>query len=691
MAIKGSGPLARRRTWVLLCALAVAAIAAAGFGYYRVESARIRREKADELHAIGSLKIAQITRWREERIQDASILAASPLFRAAVIHSPGSAGLRRQLQDELELVYKQNKIYADVFVVDRDARVLYSVRPTPPQLDNQTILAIRQALTRPTPVLGELYRAHDGLVHLDIATAVRDETGHPMVVVLSTDAAEYLFPTIQSWPTASRTAETLLVRRDGEDVLFLNDLRHRAHTALSLREPLSDARRPAIQAVLGIQGSFLGKDYRWVKVLADLAPVPGTNWYLVSKVDTSEILSELHYRAIVTLLLAAALSLSVTGIAAYSYRTQQAEERQRAAALLSASQENLEEAQRISHIGSWRWNLETDTAEWSEEAYRIFGITPRALTEHGASTLDLIHPDDRERVKQLRIDAMNGTGAYELTYRIVLPDGTEKTVHALAEVVRDANGKPIIAHGTVQDVTERKRMEEALQQRNAELIRFTYTVSHDLKSPLVTIRTFLGFLEQDMRQNDAERVSTDLGHMRRAAEKMALLLDELLELSRVGRKMNLAEDIPLQALVAEAVDLVSGRVAQRGVTIQVTDAPILLHGDRVRLLEVFQNLLDNAVKFMGDQPDPRVDVGVEESGSDIVVFVRDNGLGIDPRHKDKLFGLFEKLHPGTEGTGIGLALIKRIVEVHGGRIWAESAGPGQGATFRFTLAKLKRL
>ena len=113
-------------------------------------------------------------------------------------------------------------------------------------------------------------------------------------------------------------------------------------------------------------------------------------------------------------------------------------------------------------------------------------------------------------------------------------------------------------------------------------------------------------------------------------------------------------------------------------------------GDRPRLVEIFQNLVDNAVKYMGDQPEPFVEIGVETSGGKPVFYVRDNGIGIDPRHIDRLFGLFEKLHAGTEGSGIGLALVRRVVEVHGGKVWAESAGVGTGTTVRFTLGGARR-
>jgi signal transduction histidine kinase len=175
---------------------------------------------------------------------------------------------------------------------------------------------------------------------------------------------------------------------------------------------------------------------------------------------------------------------------------------------------------------------------------------------------------------------------------------------------------------------------------------------------------------------------------------MSRLLEELLDLSRVGRKMNPLEDASLQSLVHDAMDLVAGQIAQRGVKIDVTDEVMVLHCDRARLVGVFQNLIDNAVKFMGNQAKPHVEIGVETTvdrgNGEPVVFVRDNGMGIDPRHQHRVFGLFEKIDPASSGTGMGRALVKRIVEAHGGRIWVESGGVGLGTTFRFTLARMRR-
>ena len=232
---------------------------------------------------------------------------------------------------------------------------------------------------------------------------------------------------------------------------------------------------------------------------------------------------------------------------------------------------------------------------------------------------------------------------------------------------------------------ELERAVGELEKRNAELERFTYTVSHDLRSPLVTVMGFLGAVEAAAAKGQTAQLRDDMARIRAAADRMDRLLKELLELSRVGRTARPSEEAAFADLVQEARSLVDGRLRQRGVRIEVAKGLPAVRGDRQRLVEVLQNLLDNATKFMGDQRDPRIEVGARQDQGRPVFFVRDNGRGIEPRYHEKVFGLFDRLDPTDEGTGVGLALVKRIVEVHGGRVWVESEGLGAGSTFCFTL------
>ena len=236
-----------------------------------------------------------------------------------------------------------------------------------------------------------------------------------------------------------------------------------------------------------------------------------------------------------------------------------------------------------------------------------------------------------------------------------------------------------------EDISERKIREAELRVKSSELERFIYTVSHDLRSPLVTIKSFLGFLERDMGRAEPQRIARDIGFMRTAADTMGRLLDDLLEMSRIGRVVAAAADTSFLDLATEAVTLVAGGIAERRVAVQIDPVEITLRGDRARLVEIWQNIVENAVKFMGDQPAPQIRIGAERREEAVVFFVRDNGSGFDPRYREKIFGLFERLDPAVEGTGLGLAVVKRVVELYGGSIAADSDGPGRGASISFTL------
>lgn len=235
--------------------------------------------------------------------------------------------------------------------------------------------------------------------------------------------------------------------------------------------------------------------------------------------------------------------------------------------------------------------------------------------------------------------------------------------------------------------TELRVANRELEAKNAELERFAYTASHDLKSPIITIRGFLGHLEKDAMSGNTMRLKQDVARISDAADKMYALLNDLLELSRIGRVLNPSEQIDVHELIDAAIQLVSGRLEENKVKVELLPFAETVYGDRRRLIEVFQNLLDNAAKFTKARSAPLVEIGYDGDMGGMPVFhVRDNGVGIASEHYERIFGLFNKLDVNIDGTGVGLAIVKRIVELHGGKIWVESE-VGNGTAFYFTLPR----
>lgn len=236
-----------------------------------------------------------------------------------------------------------------------------------------------------------------------------------------------------------------------------------------------------------------------------------------------------------------------------------------------------------------------------------------------------------------------------------------------------------------EDITMAKNREKELKNKNEELEKFTYTVSHDLRSPLVTIKGFIGMLQQDISDGNIEGVADDIRRINLAADKMADLLNDLLELSQVGRIINPPIEISMNQIVEDTVELLTGIIDEHKVTICILNDLPVVHVDKQRLAEVWQNLIENAIKFTSNQQNPKIEIGSFKDYGETVFFIRDNGQGIDPRYHETIFGLFNKLDTKTPGTGIGLSLVQRIIDIHGGRIWVESEGINKGATFKFTI------
>jgi signal transduction histidine kinase len=252
----------------------------------------------------------------------------------------------------------------------------------------------------------------------------------------------------------------------------------------------------------------------------------------------------------------------------------------------------------------------------------------------------------------------------------------------LARMISKSNYNNVVLADTL---SRSKRYEKELLNKNVELERFIYTVSHDLKSPVITIKGFTGSLAKDLASGRFDRMAGDLKRVDAAADTMNMLLRDLLELSTIGRIGREPETVDMNQLVHDVVMRLETPLRTRGVSVTVFhDLPSVVC-DRVRIAEALQNLVENSIRFSGVRNDPAVTIGMREDQGIPVFFVQDNGIGIEEKYHAVIFGLFNKLDSTSSGTGIGLALVKRIIEVHGGTVWVESGGLDTGSRFCFTL------
>ena len=370
---------------------------------------------------------------------------------------------------------------------------------------------------------------------------------------------------------------------------------------------------------------------------------------------------------------------------------------------LKRSEQLMVDTQGVAHLGTWEWDVSEPTAVWSDELYRIYGLTRESYTPSYEAYLTMVHPDDRQRV----IDATNKVFHEHVPYshdeRIFRPDGTLRYLHTWAHPVLDDTGKLTRLVGVCQDITDQKLAEEQVNQLNADLERrvaertrtienslrdveaFNATVSHDLRAPLSVMALSCAVILQGHGADLPPQAIESLARIQRSIGYMTQLVTDLLTLAHVGNATLVRSSIDLTGLSEEIVADLRRGAPERAATVIV--APELrCSADASLMRAAMENLLGNAWKYSSRVEHTRIEVGKMEVGGRGAFFIRDNGAGFNMDQAHRLFAPFERLHKPTEfeGTGVGLAAVHRIIERHGGRIWAESE-PGSGATFFFEL------
>ncbi|MBI5394019.1 MAG: PAS domain-containing protein, partial [Verrucomicrobia bacterium] len=720
---------------LLVFVLLAAGIVTTGYFYYRHYERHYRAEVEGQLSAVAELKVGELAQWRKERLGDAAVLFKNAAFSGLVrsfFEKPENAEARRQLQAWMGKYQTKNQ-YDQVRLLDALGVTRVVAPTTRPPLSSAVSKRVPEILRSGRVTFQDFYRnEHDQEIYLAVMIPVlgEQEGSRPMgVLVLRIDPATFLYPFIKHWPTPSRTAETLLVRREGSDAAYLNELRFKTKTALNLRSPLNHTEMPAVQAALGREGVMEGMDYRGVPVVAALRTIPDSPWALVARMDTAEVYAPMRERLWQMVVLIGALLLGAGASVGLVWRHQRVRfyrERAEAAEALRESERLLRQVIDLVPHHIFAKDRQGRYLFLNRAAAECVGRRPQEMV--GRSELEFscnkghteaFLKDDREVIA-------SGTPKFIPEEPITYRNGRVRFLQTTKMPFTPSGSAERGILGVAVDITERKQAEEEvrelnrtleqrviertaqLEETNQELESFSYSVSHDLRAPLRHVQGYVAMLTREAKDQLSEKGRHHLKTISDASKEMGVLIDDLLAFSRMGRAQMLDTSVPLDALVRTTLRDMETATRGRNIVWKIPPLPAV-QGDPGMLKLVFANLLDNAVKYTRPRDPAVIEIGVMECGSNgvlgtaqssapphhsstpplqhsIVIFVRDNGVGFDMKYAHKLFGVFQRLHRADEfeGTGIGLANVRRIIARHGGRTWAEGK-LNEGATFYFTL------
>ena len=716
-----------RRTQMLfwlVFGLMATGIAATGYYSYISFEHNLRRQVDQQLAAIAMLKASEIEGWRDERLGDADLLHQNAAFAALVqdyLDDPDDALAGNRLQSWLDALL-QSYGYDRVALLDPQG-VERAASPDRPQPINATLAGAAAAsqVTGRVTMLDFHRDAPGDPIHLSLLVPILDESNHlrPLgVLVLKIDPNTSLYPYLARWPAVSQTAETLLIRRDGDQVLYLNPLRFQPDAALNLRIPLVNTDVLAVKAVLGQTGIVEGTDYRDQPVVGAVVPLPGSAWFLVARMDRAEVFAPLRERLWQTTVLTFALMTASGAILTMLWRQQRLRYyrgRYEAAEALRASEELFHKAFEISPDAVLITRLSDGRIVSVNQGFEtILGYIDQEVLGKSVAELGIwVDLADRTQV----VAGLEARGSVtDLEYRFYAHDGS---IHygLLSAAVIEIEGEQHIL-STTRDITGRKQAEEELlrhrnhleelvQERTAQLEEateqaeaanraksdFLAVMSHEIRTPLNGI---LGLTHLVLQTDLTDKQHAYLANIRLSGETLLATITDILDFSKIeaGRMELEIACFNLDETLDHLDSLFTHRAQEKGLKL-IFDIPAVvprrLVGDAVRLRQVLINLLGNALKFT-DQGEIVLRIRQVEAEQERVTLefsVRDSGIGMAPDQLARLFQPFMQVDSSTSrkfgGTGLGLAISQRLVNMMGGQISVQST-LGQGSVLVFTAS-----
>ncbi|PKO87052.1 MAG: hypothetical protein CVU16_16285 [Betaproteobacteria bacterium HGW-Betaproteobacteria-10] len=697
-----------------------------GYQLYQSENSNQLTHTNEQLRSISELKTQQIIDWRRERIADGQVLAenqaliatVNTFFSAKTPQPDSEKALLQQFQS-----FKDNYRHQDILLIDRAGNIRLSLSGHQGEkLEDEIFLAIEAAFTTGRANMTDLHiDPASGLVHADIIAPLILGQGaqarHLGTIVLQSDPNTFLFPALKSWPIPSTSAETLLVRRDGDHVLFLNEVRQRANAALRFRIPDTATGAPSVMSLFADKQGFVeGIDYQGNAVLASIKAIPETPWHLVVKISRQEALTEWHSLSQLIIALTIGLLATVTAVFGFIYQTSGARRYRNlfeSEAAQRAEQQRFQIAFNASPLCAsiirFKDGLLVDV---NENYLRDFGWKREEMI--GKTSRDIgLWPDDNLRLEF--VDELKTAGRV-VNHETVWQDGSGQIHNVeISAALIDINGESHILTFTA-DVTERRkaqteliryrrRLEAMVEERTYELAiakeeaerasraksSFLANMSHEIRTPLNAV---IGLTYLMQREATEPRLLGRLTRVSESAEHLLTVINDILDLSKIeAEHLDLQEvDFASQQVITEALAMVEFKAHDKGLALLseiAPDLPPALRGDPLRLQQVLLNFLSNAVKFT-DHGHILLRARVLERQADSVLLrfeVEDTGIGISPTTRMRLFRPFTQADDSTSrrygGTGLGLAISRQLAQLMGGEADLEST-PGEGSTFWMT-------
>jgi|GEM_PF-1669368 len=739
-----------RKLLIWILSLSLVPVFIIGYFAYSSAEKSLEYEIIKKLESITELKVKKIESFFLERSADSYVLSKSVLLKNFFLSSGFAGFKPGRLKnkdftplDDLFKLYGESYGYRDIMLINTAGLIFYSSNV------NHDILKYGNRIpgnfsdvfesAKKNRAFSDVYQeGKDRQTFLIIVAApVFGDQGNFLGEIFLEVEMKRVYEFINDKTGLGTTGETLIARKVDQGAMFLNPLIHDPDATLKKVVPYASG-LPIVKAVNGNYGSGIARDYNSDKVIAAWRPIPMLQWGLVSKMDLSEafdsvdrmrnsiflmvllaisvcIIIVLRITAKITqpilLLKDTALRVNAGDLSARAIVSSRDEVGDLAKTFndmlekLTNANNTLREAQRIARLGNWELILPGGKLTWSNELYRILEMDPQTTIPSEDILIGAIHPHDREFAKIIHSDSMVLQTPYSINYRLLLNGDRVRYVNEQSETIFNEKGKAVRSVGILHDITAQREAEheiwklnQELEQRvkqrtleletaNKELEAFSYSVSHDLRAPLRSIVGFAEMLKTRIYETVDEKSRHYLNIISESTIQMGRLIDDILSFSRMGRSELMENTVNFDLLIENAIKTLDSEIKGRTIHWKIQSLP-QAKGDLSMLQLVINNLVSNAVKFTRNRPAAEIEIGSSETEKEIIYFVKDNGAGFNMLYANKLFGLFQRLHRVDEfsGTGVGLANSYRIIQRHGGRMWAEGQ-EDKGAIFYFALPK----